>query len=81
MLRNHIPRRGKNAPPIDVIRGTVIYTWVQFERHYAGHITHRDYLTEVDGEIVARCELTRYDDDRRGWEQHWRVRREIRHGR
>jgi hypothetical protein len=80
-LRNRVPRRGKRKPPIDVIRGDIIETWICFQVHINGRIETRDYVTQINGRTIASCELTRQDDDRRAWEQHWRTRRQLRHKR
>lgn len=78
MLRHRIPRRGRRAPPVDVIRGHVIETLVSFQMAYSGSVINRDYVTVVDGRIVSCIELGRDDVDRAAWEMHWRIRKEFR---
>ncbi len=78
MLRHRIPRRGRRAPPVDVIRGHVIETRVSFQIAYSGQVTNRDYVTLVDGRIVSCIELGRDDVDRAAWEMHWRIRTQFR---
>lgn len=78
MLRHRIPRRGRRSPPVDVIRRHVIETRVSFQIAHSGKVINRDYVTVVDGRIVARIELDRGDWDRAAWEMHWRIRKEFR---
>lgn len=78
MLRHRIPRRGRRAPPADIIRGHLIETRVSFQISCSGQVINRDYVTVVDGRIVSRIELGRDDVDRAAWEMHWRIRKDFR---
>jgi hypothetical protein len=78
MLRNRLPERGRHAPPVDVIHGVEVKTFVSFEWCRRGRIICRDYVTTVNGRPVAELSLDCYDHDRQAWEQHWRIRKEVR---
>lgn len=82
MLRNRIPRQGRHAPPLSVVRGITIDTFIGTEIYdRSGRIQSRSYVTEVElgrDLHVIELELSREDDDRRAWEQHWLVRNILR---
>lgn len=73
MLKNRVPRRGRNAPPFDVVLGVTVETWVGFQVHRYGQVQERTYFHDS---TVAECvtELKRGDGDRRAWEEHWWLR-------
>lgn len=78
MLRNRVPRRGRRSPPLDIVRGTYVETFISFEECLRGAVQSRDYTIFIDNKPWAVLELERHEDDRRAWEGHWKVRRALR---
>lgn len=82
-LRRRIPQRGRKSPPIDIVRGVVVETWMisdvgRVSKGGATFIEARDYAHDVvrNGRRVfsGTTTLQHGDDDRQAWERHWRLR-------